>query len=102
MSAQLKYEQGSPEWLAMRRTKIGASDAPIIMGVSPWTTPLQLWEQKVLGTSRAKTFFMQEGIDWEPKIREWYSNKTGLKFQPEVVWTKEKTLDDRFIGWNCH
>ena len=37
------------EWLAWRRTGIGGSDAPAIMGVSPWKTPYQLWEEKVFG-----------------------------------------------------
>ena len=42
----VSVEQGSKEWLALRNNKIGASDAPIIMGESSWTTPFQLWQIK--------------------------------------------------------
>lgn len=41
-----KLVQGSPEWLAFRKKHIGSSDAPVIMGVSPWKTPFQLWQEK--------------------------------------------------------
>ena len=34
----------SPE---TRRNFIGGSDAPAIMGVSPWDTPYTCWEKKV-------------------------------------------------------
>ena len=45
-------EQKSEEWLDWRKKGIGSSDAPIIMGVSPWKTPFELWEEKT-GTQRA-------------------------------------------------
>lgn len=38
--------QGSRAWLEWRKKGLGASDAPIIMGVSPWKTPLQLYLEK--------------------------------------------------------
>jgi len=41
-------------WLEWRRSGIGSSDAPIIMGVSPWRTPLELWEEKVFGYKEMK------------------------------------------------
>lgn len=43
----LQFKQGSQEWLDWRRQGIGASDAPIIMGESPYKKPWQLWEEKV-------------------------------------------------------
>lgn len=39
-------EQNTPEWLAFRRKGIGASDVAAIIGVSPWSTPYQLWLDK--------------------------------------------------------
>ena len=38
-------QQNTPEWLEFRRLRIGASDAPVIMEVSPYTTPYTLWER---------------------------------------------------------
>jgi len=34
-------EQGTPQWLAWRRAGIGASEAPVIMGLSPWCRGLR-------------------------------------------------------------
>lgn len=34
------------EWLQERRNGIGASDAGTIIGVNPWKTNVQLWEEK--------------------------------------------------------
>ena len=69
-------EQGSAEWLTLRKSKICASEAAIILGISPWKTPFQLWEEK---TGRKESGFssiaMQYGTDMEPKIREWFENK---------------------------
>lgn len=35
------------EWLEARRAGIGASDIAAIMGISPWSTPFQVWASKV-------------------------------------------------------
>ena len=42
-----KNIQGTSEWLENRKNHIGASDAPVVMGVSPWDTPYKLWENKL-------------------------------------------------------
>ena len=53
--------QQTDEWLEMRRNKIGASDAPIIMEVSPYKKPNQLMEDKLTGAVMAKSQAMQRG-----------------------------------------
>lgn len=35
-----------PQRRALRRKTIGASDAPIILGISPWSSPHELWIEK--------------------------------------------------------
>lgn len=40
-------EQNTEAWHAWRAKGIGASESPIIMGISPYLTPLQLWQQKL-------------------------------------------------------
>jgi len=42
----LKAEQGSPEWLELRKHGIGASDIPVILGMSRYKTPYELWAEK--------------------------------------------------------
>lgn len=34
------------EWLEARRDGLGASDAAAVLGISPWKTNVQLWEEK--------------------------------------------------------
>lgn len=71
-------KQGTKEWLAHRRNYIGASDAPIIMGVSPWRTPYQLWQEKLgLGGEQPETRAMTYGKDMEEVARRKYEEYTG-------------------------
>lgn len=84
------YVQGSAEWLAMRKDKIMASDAPVIDGVSPYATPYKLWEQKLgLATIEPQSFAMRRGLALEDQARQELEKKTGLFFLPQVVFHKE-------------
>ena len=62
------------EWLKWRKEGIGSSDAGIIMGVSPWKTPLQLWEEKTSdGEPKEESSYITDmGNDFEPKVRSLY------------------------------
>lgn len=88
----LNLEQGSPEWLEFRKTRIGASDSPIIMGVSPWKTPYQLWREKLFGEETKKTYWMQRGNDLEDSARQEYEYMTNsivfptVRVHPEYEW----------------
>lgn len=44
--------QGSPEWLAYRSTHNNASDAPAMMGVSPYKTRSELIHERATGLSK--------------------------------------------------
>ncbi len=82
--------QGSDEWLSMRRTHIGGSDAPIIMGVSPWTTPRQLFERKLCIVPEQQTnAAMLRGQQSEPYNRKAFEELMGIKFHPSVLFDKE-------------
>ncbi len=79
--------QGSEEWLQLRKSKIGASDAPVIMNASPWKTPYQLWLEKVsIGMCQKKTQAMQRGLDLEDKARQRFEEMTGVFMLPQVVF----------------
>lgn len=80
--------QGSEEWLDFRRTKIGASMAPIILGIDPWTTKLQLWEQITYNKERQVTSSMQRGKDLEPLAREWVCDFMSIDYKPAVLQSK--------------
>lgn len=78
-------DQGSEEWHELRRGKIGASDAPVIMGVSPWCNPQDLWEMK-LGLKPPPEIkpHMQRGLLMEAAAREYFYIMTGHEVYPEV------------------
>jgi putative phage-type endonuclease len=66
-------KQQTESWEEWRSKGLGSSDAPIILGVSPWMTPYQLWELK---TKRAKpkesNWAMDRGNQLEAKARAYY------------------------------
>lgn len=78
-------EQNTPEWLEFRRTKIGASDTPIILNISPFKTPLQLWKQKLGFLENETSFMMQRGHDLENQARIKFCQLKLKKFTPKVM-----------------
>lgn len=83
-------QQGSREWLELRRTKIGASDAPIIMGVSPWMTAYQLWEYKVgLRAPQEETDSMRRGRSMEDVARRRFEEEMGIIVFPAVLFHRD-------------
>lgn len=82
--------QGTNEWKAMRRGKIGASDAPVIMGASPWTTPYQLWQTKLgLREDKPDNWAMKRGRELEEPARREFERLTGLIVVPQVLQHSE-------------
>lgn len=79
--------QQTEEWKHLRKNKIGASDAPIIMELSPWRTPYQLWEEKVgISKGQETNDRMKRGLDLEEKARKKFEEKTGIMMFPQVVF----------------
>jgi putative phage-type endonuclease len=74
----LNYKQGSPEWLAMRKKVIGASDAAAITGVSPYKTKHALWLDKVTDVEQVETAAMTYGKQNEEPARQLFENLTGI------------------------
>ncbi len=72
------------EWEEFRRSRIGASDCPTIMGHG-YTTPQKLWEQKISGKKSYSSAAMQRGTDLEPVAREMVNNLHNAFYMPLVV-----------------
>lgn len=83
--------QNTPEWEQARKDKVGASDAPIIMEVSPYKTPYQLWQEKLSLIEPRQNFAMARGHYLEPKALELVEQKTGLLLRPMVKFHAELT-----------
>jgi putative phage-type endonuclease len=78
------------QWLEWRRNGIGSSDAPIIMGVSPWKTKYQLWQEKVFGLSDQKENpSMARGRELEEVARREFERIMGIGVFPKNVEHKD-------------
>jgi len=78
MRATLEKYATEAEWLEARATGIGASEAPAVMGLSRWKSPLELWAGKRgLMAPVTKTAAMDWGHRHEPTVAAWYAESTG-------------------------
>jgi putative phage-type endonuclease len=101
--------QNSPEWLAWRSQGLGASDAPIVTGVSPWRKRSGLLKEKRRALQERPTAIREasagraaaRGKRLEPEAAEWYRGLTGIACAPvcgehdALPWLRA-SLD----GWN--
>jgi putative phage-type endonuclease len=85
MNALFKLIQGSPEWHEHRAKYRNASETAAVMGLSPWTTPYELWLIKTGRKVVEETAPMRHGTQMEPAARAAFEEVTGLIMQPQVV-----------------
>lgn len=83
MSTKLDVEPNTDAWLALRKNKIGASDAAAILNIG-YLSPYQLWEQKLGFTKIEINHAMAEGIRLEPIARDYLIKEFGFDLQPAV------------------
>ena len=82
----IDLEQGSQEWHDYREVRIGASDAPVIMGLSPYCIPILLYKRKKkLAPQSRITEAMGEGTRLEPIAREDAEHYLKEEIPPAVV-----------------
>lgn len=90
-------------WLEQRRLGIGSSDAPIILGLSPWSTPYKLWCEK-LSTEIPEdngNWATARGNNLEPLARSLYEEKVGKLFPAKnVVHSEYDFLRASLDGYN--
>ena len=80
MSKQLPVIPNTPEWLAERRNRIGASDAPIVLDCSSFMTSRDLAIQKLEAqeaTTPEENKFLKRGHLLEPLVRMLYIAQTN-------------------------
>lgn len=90
------------DWHEWRRKGIGASDAPIIMGVSPYTTPNQLWMVKTGRTGVAEgNWATRRGSSMEPMARAHYELMHDIDMPAALLQHYELPwLRASMDGWN--
>lgn len=64
------------QWLAERKLGIGGSDAAAVLGLSPWKTNVELWEEKTgrrADQDMSDNAYVQYGVAAEPLIRAMFA-----------------------------
>ncbi|MCL4865319.1 MAG: YqaJ viral recombinase family protein [Gemmatimonadales bacterium] len=85
MATIVKLVQGSAEWHVHRLAHRNASETPAVLGLSPYTTPYQLWQQRTGRATVEVTAAMAHGTATEPQARVMYETLTGNVMQPLVL-----------------
>ena len=82
--------QRSDAWRVWRSQGIGASEAAILMGRSPYKTPWRWWAEKtglVLEPSQDNNPLIRVGIQQEPAALQHFEDKHSvLPASPKVRW----------------
>jgi len=91
MYKKIDLVQGTPEWLAWRKgedgTAITATAASVLMGLYPYGTVFELWQEKICSVpleykTNAHT---EHGSNTEEEARQEFIKATGLEMIPVCV-----------------
>lgn len=107
------------EWFAIRRHTIGASEAAGVCGMSRYTQPLEIYNNKVGGSEpEEQSREQRRGHIFESAVLQLYEDKAGgtlftecpmlvhpkwdfMAATPDALWTSDKiNLDNS--GWSYH
>lgn len=81
------------DWLKWRKQGIGGSDMPIVLGLSPWSTPLKLYEEKLSEEIKENSNYQTElGNEAETKIRSLFELMHGKEFPPALCVMEEHSF----------
>jgi putative phage-type endonuclease len=80
-------EQNSRDWKTWRNKGLGASTAATVLGISPWSTPFELWLELTGLCERAPSneyaiAAMRRGHELEPVARARFERQIGKAFPP--------------------
>lgn len=90
-------------WAMSRKDGLGGTDAAAILGLSPWRTPIEVWEDKVHPERRVE--LDKDCLRWgtllEPVIRQEYARKFNVAvYSPDMltgVFSKTRTWETSTI-----
>lgn len=93
MSTAISPTTDRAAWLAERRNGIGASEAPAVLGLSPFESATELALRKLGRLPEAEeTEAMELGSLLEPVVAELYQRRTGRRIVQQQVFQRD-TLD---------
>jgi len=80
------------DWLEARRRGVGASEAAVVLGISPFATPLKLYLRKIGVDDFESSPLMQWGTYLQPAIAEAYKDRTEkdlIDFEDTIIWSEK-------------
>jgi putative phage-type endonuclease len=91
-------QQSEDEWRAERRQGLGGSDAPVVLGLSPWKQPFTLWGEKIgrLEEPVLDSDAVEMGKILEPAILRRYQQKTGRTAR---AWPGTLIVQNSGVDW---
>ncbi len=79
------------EWLKLRRTGIGGSDAAAVCGLNPYASPMTVYRDKTAGDFLSEdNEAMRQGRDLEDYVAKRFSEATGLKVRRSHMLYRSK------------
>lgn len=93
----IKLTHNTAEWLDFRKTGIGGSDASAVLGLNPWKTNVELWEEKT-GVALPKEASCAEAVEYGSEAEAPLAKLFNLDF-PEYKLTVPKNKVYRRNGF---
>jgi putative phage-type endonuclease len=82
--ARIEIQQGSVEWLVLRKSKIGGSDIASVLGVNPYKSRFALFKEKLSPVDQSLNDAMRHGRDTEEEARNFFNETFQEDFSPAV------------------
>lgn len=89
------------EWLKKRVVGIGGSDASILIGLNPYKTTTQLWDEKkgIVKPKELSNDAIEHGNALEPVLRAWFKASYP---EYDVQYQENAILQSKTIEWRLY
>lgn len=94
-------ENTRESWLAERKTCIGASDSPSVLGINPFKSAFQLWAEKT-GLAEADDLSSNEAVEFgirlERPVAEAFAERSGREVEMWPAFSLVRDPERQFIS----
>lgn len=96
MAVSMKVLGNNAEWLMARKNRIGGSDASAIVGMNPYKTNIELWEEKTgrrVAPDISNESYVKYGHDAEEYLRELFAidyPQYQVLYEENNMWLNDK------------
>lgn len=96
MAVSMQVLSSNAEWLEQRKNRIGGSDASCIVGMNPYKTNIELWEEKTgrrVAPDISDESYVKYGHDAEEYLRELFAldyPQYQVMYEDNNMWLNDK------------